>query len=328
MRQRSINLVEKSEAAIISAIEIYNKPDFKYREETFALLALNAWELLVKAKVLAENGNDPNSIYEREKRTKRDGKLTTKLYLKRNRSGNSLTIPLGRAIALLDGNAASRLDPAIKVNLDALTEIRDNAAHYVNAGSQLAKQVLEVGTAAIRNYITLTKKWFRRDLSQYSLFLMPLGFLSQPNSATAVVLNRDERNLIAYLTKVAQHGRDTDDPDFHVSLNVSLSFQRSKVDSAAAVFITNDPGATPVSVSEEDIRKTYPWDYSELTGRLARRYIDFKANSKYHDIRKPLLGNVAIVKSRYLDPGNPRGAKKDFYNPNVVQVFDQHYTKK
>ncbi len=222
MRQRSINLVEKSEAAIISAIEIYNKPDFKYREETFALLALNAWELLLKAKVLAENGNDPNSIYEREKRTKRDGKLSTKLYLKRNRSGNSLTIPLGRAIALLDGNAASRLDPAVKVNLDALTEIRDNAAHYVNAGSQLAKQVLEVGTAAIRSYITLTKKWFRRDLSQYSLFLMPLGFLSQPNSATAVVLNRDERNLIAYLTKVAQHGTGTDDPDFHVSLNVSL----------------------------------------------------------------------------------------------------------
>ncbi|WP_423967425.1 DUF3644 domain-containing protein [Candidatus Binatus sp.] len=54
--------MKKSEVAIISAIEIYNKPDFKYREETFALLALNAWELLLKVKVLAENANNARSI--------------------------------------------------------------------------------------------------------------------------------------------------------------------------------------------------------------------------------------------------------------------------
>jgi hypothetical protein len=75
LRNRYINLVEKSEAAMISAIEIYNKPDFKYREETFALLALNAWELLLKAKVLADVGNDTKAIFVREKRPKRDGTL-------------------------------------------------------------------------------------------------------------------------------------------------------------------------------------------------------------------------------------------------------------
>ena len=34
------------------------------------------------------------------------------------------------------------------------------------------------------------------------------------------------------------------------------------------------------------------------------------------------------TKARYLDPGNPKSPKKDFYNANVLQVFDQHYTKK
>ena len=38
--------VEKSVGAALSAIEIYNKPDFKYREETFAILMINSWELL------------------------------------------------------------------------------------------------------------------------------------------------------------------------------------------------------------------------------------------------------------------------------------------
>jgi hypothetical protein len=170
VQQRSVKLLEKSEAALISAIEIYNKPDFKYREETFALLALTAWEILLKAKVLSDHHNDPRSIYVRERRQNSHGVLSKKQYLKSNRSGNVMTIGLGKAVALLDGDAASRLSPVIESNLDALTEIRDNAAHYINAGAQLAKQVLEIGTATIRNYITISKSWFKRDLSKYNLF--------------------------------------------------------------------------------------------------------------------------------------------------------------
>ena len=47
MKARSQELVDKSIAAMVSAIEVYNKPDFKYREETFSILAINAWELLL-----------------------------------------------------------------------------------------------------------------------------------------------------------------------------------------------------------------------------------------------------------------------------------------
>src|SRR5215469_3521462 len=54
---RSARLLHNAEAALISAIEIYNKPTFAFREETFAILALNAWELLLKAKLLEIHGN-------------------------------------------------------------------------------------------------------------------------------------------------------------------------------------------------------------------------------------------------------------------------------
>jgi uncharacterized protein DUF3644 len=46
----SDDIAQKSVQAAISAIEIYNKPNFSYREEAFALLMTNAWELLIKAK--------------------------------------------------------------------------------------------------------------------------------------------------------------------------------------------------------------------------------------------------------------------------------------
>jgi hypothetical protein len=56
---RSVRFLQKAESALLSSIEVYNRPTFAYREETFAILALNAWELLLKAKLLAEHDNKP-----------------------------------------------------------------------------------------------------------------------------------------------------------------------------------------------------------------------------------------------------------------------------
>ena len=42
-----VSLIDKSLSSMLSAIELYNKPDFSYREEAFAILAVNAWELLL-----------------------------------------------------------------------------------------------------------------------------------------------------------------------------------------------------------------------------------------------------------------------------------------
>ncbi len=56
-------LMDNSLQAALSSIEIYNKPDFKYREQTFAVLNVNAWELLLKAKILKDAGDNLTSLY-------------------------------------------------------------------------------------------------------------------------------------------------------------------------------------------------------------------------------------------------------------------------
>jgi len=324
---RSVKFLRKAEAALMAAIEIYNKPDFQYREESFAILALNAWELLLKAKLVAENGNDIRCLYVYEKRQNRTGQLSKKLYLRKNRSGNVHTIGLVRVIAELENNTPVCLSEAVKKNINALIEIRDNAIHYVNASPQLAKQVLEIGTASVKNFIELAKAWFAHDLSSYNLYLMPIGFLGTPK-ATALAVSPDEKNLVRYLAGLVRDADKEGGADFHVSLAVNLSFTRSSTDAATEVAITDDPNAPQIRLTEEDIRKTYPWDYGELTRRLKERYIDFKTNQKYHKIRKPLMKDLRFVNSRYLDPGNPRSVKKDFYNSNIIREFDRHYTRR
>lgn len=328
MKATSLQLLDKAKSALISAIEIYNKPDFHYREETFCILALNAWELLLKARILASNSNDPRSIYVYERRRTRKGELSKKKYIKRNRADNPYTMGLAQLMAKLDKDPASRVSPAIKANLSGLTEIRDNAVHFINLRPRLSKKVLEIGTAAVRNFIDLAQRWFNEDFSEYSLYLMPIGFVPVLGTVEGISPTADEAKLLKYLEALISETDNKQSEGYSVALEVDISMKRTSSDAALEVAVTDHPNAVQIQLTEEDIRKKYPWDYADLTGHLRRRYVDFKMNAKYPSIRKPLREDIRYVKIRLLDPGNPKSSKKDFYNSNIVRVFDRHYTRK
>lgn len=327
MLSTSKQLLKKSEAAIIAAVEVYNKPTFAYREETFAMLALNAWELLLKAKLVADANNDVRILWVREPRRLKSGSLSTRLYVRRNRSGNPYTINLGQAIAELAKSVAD-LPPPVRSNLQALTEIRDNAVHFMNASPLLAKTVLEIGSATLKNFVELGRVWFELDLSSYPLFLMPIGFIAAPGSASAVAAGSDEERLIEYLTSLMRNAPTDAAKGFHVALEVDLSFKRASGLSATPVSWTSDPSAPKVLMAEEDIRKIFRWEYSELVERCRARYSNFKRNSRCHDLMKRIKADPKLCKVRLLDLEKPQGVKKEYYNPNALQVFDQHYTRK
>jgi hypothetical protein len=325
---RSVRLLQNAEAALLSALEIYNKPTFAYREETFAILALNAWELLLKAKLLDLKKNNPSVLYIYYRKNVATGQQSKKLYVKKNRAGNKMTVGIDGCITRLEKEGVPVAEP-IKRNLDALVEIRDNAVHYMNASPQLSKQVMEIGTACLRNFVELGKQWLNLDMSGYSLYLMPIGFLPSGEAVAAITLSHQEQRVVNYLATLMKSKQDGDVTGYHVSLDVNISFKRTSAASANAIIVTNDPNdpnAVPINISEEDIRKQYPWDYNDLTLKLKNRYIDFKAAQKYHDLRKKIATNPQYMKTRYLDPGNTKSSRKDFYNPNIIREFDKSYT--
>jgi hypothetical protein len=188
----------------------------------------------------------------------------------------------------------------------------------------LGKQVLEVGSAAVRNFVELSRLWFQHDLSGRHFFLMPIGFVDAPHSATS----KDESRLITYLAQLTSRAVEDSNSPFNVSLEVNLSFKRSKAVSALALAISNDPTAPKVMLAEEDFKKIYKWTYKQLIDQLKKRYSDFKPNDKFIGIRKPLMADPKFVKASYLDPDNLKSGKKDFYNPSVLAEFDKHYTRK
>lgn len=318
-------LVDKAIAAVISAVEVYNKPAFAYREETFAILALNAWELLLKAKVVKDAGNDLKAIRVYESHRTKDGSPSKKQYLKRNRAGNPQTVSLNACILCLDSTPEA-LQIEVKNNLEALTEIRDNSIHFFTASPLLARQAQELSAAAVKNFVLLAKHWFNRDLSSALHLVLPLSFVAPPATVDSVVVTADEGRLIRHLESLANLVKRGDTP-FDVAVSLQLKLEKSSLASASKVQVSRDPDAVKVTLSEEDVRAKYPWDYGELCKRMATRYVDFKQDARFHQLRKPLLSDEKYAKARYLDPGNPKSQRKDFYNSNVLQFFDGIYKR-
>jgi len=131
-------LIEKSISAAVSAIEIYNKPDFKYREESFSILIINAWELLLKAKILKDNKGKLQSIYVQDRKKTKEGEPIKRFYPKRNRCGNPLTLEINGALEKL------QMSETLKENIRLLIEIRDNSIHFMNKDKFLQKKILEI----------------------------------------------------------------------------------------------------------------------------------------------------------------------------------------
>ncbi len=65
-------VVEKSRAACLAAIETYNRASASYREESFVILMINAWKLLLKARIIQENGGQMSILYEKHAKRKLD----------------------------------------------------------------------------------------------------------------------------------------------------------------------------------------------------------------------------------------------------------------
>ena len=331
MKGRRSLLVEKSVHACLAAIEIYNKPDFKYREEVFAILMLNAWELLLKARIIQVNDGQRRSIEIFDTVRNKDGTASKRKSRKLNRSGNPMTIGLDRAISLVTGHGQNGIDDRCAANLELLREIRDNAVHMYNIPAGLSKRIQEIGSAALKNFVNAAEMWFDLRLDRYNFYLMPLAFHSPSEIIDSLQSDKHPkavRKLLDQITEVEHSHPSSDDDKFSVTMQIQLKFVRaSGADALPVRVVQDDPNAIPVAVTEDSLLSSFPWSYKELTEHLTKRYSDFSQNKKYHKIRKNLEKAEKYSRVRYLDPSKQTGTRKIFYSPGILSEFDRHYTK-
>ncbi len=325
-KSRHQYLLEKSVQAVISAIEVYNKPDFKYREESFSILMVNAWETLLKAKIVCDNNNNLKSIYVLDKEAKKkNGQPYKTPKYKTNRTGNFLSIDIFSCLKKMN------LDKRLSENIELLVEIRDNAIHFFNDSKLFEKKVLEIGTATLKSYVTCVNEWFNYDLSQYNFYLMPISFFHTHEFQSFSINKEDKQhqNLLKYIAQKESDFPSDITQEHNISLLLQTKFVRSN--SIESLNVKFDPNAklTVHVSSEEQFRNKYPWNWTDkLLPKLKERYVDIKLTSDFWKLKKKLELNKEFSEIRPLDWNKPNGTKKRFYSPNILKEFDKIYTKK
>jgi hypothetical protein len=325
MKARYRELIEKSIAGMVAAIEVYNKPDFRYREEIFSIIAVNAWELACKAYILKLSDNRLSNIYVYEKGKNKDGSVSKRMLKKKSNSGNPITLSLKKSLNKIESLTNKPLPQALRANISSLEELRDNSIHFYNRGIPFTKLLQELGSATLKNYVQALTEWFGIDMFRYNFYLMPISFFAESSIVHGLVLSKEEQRFLDFIRILEKEASESSPYD--VTINVDIKFIKSNTSDAIKLQLATGEGLAKVQLTEEQIRQQYPWDYDELNKRMRKRYKDFKITKKYHELRKATLGDKRYAKTRYLDPAKPQSGKKVFYNPNILNYFDQYYTK-
>ncbi len=154
-------ILEHSKQAIIAAIEIYNKPKFDYREEIFAMLLANAWELMFLA-VLSKNGK--------------------RIFKPKKRNQDYKTLTFDDSMADIKPLFPPEISAEVVVeNIVLIRQYRNTATHYYHE-EQHKHAIYALAHASIKNYHDLCKAVFDQDIAdEISIVLLPLSFNAPPD---------------------------------------------------------------------------------------------------------------------------------------------------
>ena len=284
-------------AALLAAVEIFNKPTVEYREQTFAFLAVNAWEVLLKARLVQRAYGRLQAI---QRRT-RDGRR----YERVPETNEPLTIGLPEAISLVG------LPAKVEANIRGLALVRNSAVHMGALAPDVRRKVLEFGTATVQNFLTLSREWFNEAVE--IPYLLPVGFIGR---ATIVrgAFPRAQREMLRILNELSSSTSADIDAGFSVTLSFEIQLNRH-LTGGGNIGITNDPSAPRVQLSDDEFFQYYHCTYNDVIEACKERYgSSFKRNFRFNEAMREIKRDAECAFERSLNPGNTRSQKQAFYN--------------
>ena len=304
---RSRSMAHCAESALLAAVEIYNKPTVEYREQTFAILIVNSWEVLLKARLVQLDGNRLRAIYQRQN----DGRK-----YRRNRDGEILSITIESALG------AVNVPRDVRGNILGLVAIRNEAAHMGLLHSNTRERVLQYGTAAVQNFVMLFEQWFGDTVRVP--YLLPLGLLGAVNTTTRSP-NQKQKQLLMRLDQIAESYSEIDS-SFSVVMTVEMNIN-PKLSGGATIGLTNDPSAMTMRVSDDQIADYFTATFADIVELCRARYPNFKQNRRFYKVLEKVKADARCSFHRKLNPADPASQGKYLYHPGAtLERFDDEFS--
>lgn len=246
-------LLDKSIEAYILSLETINRLSVRYRVETFAYLITNAWELLLKAKIIDDTNNRQAIFYPRKR-----GEPLRSLALR----------DCIKKVFLIENDPTRR-------NLECVVDLRDEAVHLVI--SQVPKSVLSLFQSCVLNYHKRLVDWFGISLSgRVSVGMMTIVYDFSPEQfdlASPILRRQLGREVIEYLagfqTGVTQEfERLNKSAEFSIDINYKLALVQ-KTGEADIVLTKGESGLTANIIEvAKDPSRTHPYRQKEATEQV------------------------------------------------------------
>lgn len=301
-------ILKKSLEAYVLGLETINRLSVTYRVETFTYLLMNAWELLLKARILDETGSR-QAIYYKDVASVRPRTLSVRDALKR-------VIP--------------NEHDSTRRNVERVADLRDESVHLVL--SQLPTDVMALLQACVLNYHRCLHDWFGIGLSdRLPVGMMTLVYDLSPELSSLkspILRRRLGRDAADYLSQFETELRDEHaalgyPTEFSVRLSYSLFIEKRPAEADIRLSSGPDGKVTRVVEVAKDPSRTHPHRQKEVVTEVNRRLAGRRQITSYDVI---CICNVYGVKTRsefhYRGsvPGNP-----DQYSDALVDWIADQY---
>jgi len=213
-------LLKKSSDNMLLAIELYNRPSLVNKLDSFTMLFCCAWEQLLKAIIIENDGE--KAIYKRPDNT-----------------GIKKTISLRECLPKVFSS-----EDNIKLNIEAITDLRDQAVHLLMPELQgVASRIFQSG---ILNYSSKFEEFSEVQFinsSQGGMISLVADFKTPPIAIMKSAYGSAAEEILTLAEKMSQSIDDTNDMEFAIPLNVELSFTKKNDDGSQVILTKADQGA-------------------------------------------------------------------------------------
>lgn len=271
-------LLKQSQEAFLLSLEVFNKFNIDYRLEGFCFFIINAWELMLKAKII------------------KDTQDITHIYYEKNSKNNSLSI--GDCLKRVFSSDKNK----IRDNIFQIKELRDLATHLVVP--EMETLYIGLFQASVINYNNCLHSWFDIDLDKR----FSPGMLAITTGNTQLDILKLKRKypkeIITILEKtqleISEKLKSDSENIFSIPFDYKLVFAKKQKD--ADILVAYDHNATNTILAVEkpiSTNESYPYRALDLSVYLneelgtsftlydilaAIEFENFKSNpfNKYH----------------------------------------------
>jgi hypothetical protein len=142
----------------------------------------------------------------------------------------------------------------------------------------------------------------------------------------AIPIHSQEIKLLDYLGKQRDKFPYDKSQKVHYSFQIQISLTK-KSKGSSSVYLSNDPSAPKVYLSDEELEKKYALTFDKLVTICESRYKDFSRNTEFFNLKRKYEDDPKYCYKRY--PGlNKSGTPRKHYSTAILEEFDKKYKKK